>query len=283
MGTLRLPDGRDLEWTEYGAPGGTPAFYLHGGGSSFLEAAIYDADAAAAGLRLIVPNRPGVGGSTPLPGFSHRTVADDIVHLADHLGIERFPVAGLSNGGMFSFAVAAWHPGRVSRIVPVNSTTPVYCDAVAWDQATERARTAYEGLRRAIAAIPAATLLESVRAQRWTEVTDPAGAVPPTAEPHIVALFDHIRDPVTPEALTGELSLSSVAWDFDPNTVAVPVEFVTGADDVGAPYAAVWVRRLPDARLHVVPGGHIAVLDPSVRRWIMALLSGAAPARADSV
>ena len=276
MGILRLPDGRDMEWREYGTPDGTPAFYLHGGASSFLEAAIYDAEAVAAGVRLIVPNRPGVGGSTPLPGFSHRTIADDTVRLADHLRIERFPVAGLSNGGMFALAVGAWHPSRVSRVVPVNSTTPLYCDAVAWEHATQRAQTAYEGVRAALATMPAATFLEAIRAQRWTEVTDPAGAVPAAAEPHIVALFDRVRDPVSPEALTGELTLTLGAWDFDPNAVPSPVEFVTGADDVGTPYAAVWVGRLPDARLHVVPGGHIAVLDPSLRRRLMALLGSAA-------
>jgi pimeloyl-ACP methyl ester carboxylesterase len=269
---VQLPDGRALEWAEYGAPGGVPVFYLHGGGSSSLEGAVYDAETAGAGVRLIAPNRPGVGGSTFQPDFTPQSVANDLVQLADHLRVERLTVAGLSNGGMFALAVAFRHPARTALVVPINPTTPLYGDPVAWQLSPARAREAYEGLRAALASVTPAALLQSVREQRWDETTDPAGALPPTAEPGIVELFGRIRDPVTPEALWRELTLATAPWDFDPNAIQPPVELVTGADDLGAPYAAEWVRRLPHARLHVVPGGHIAVLAPAVRHALMQIL-----------
>jgi len=156
--------------------------------------------------------------------------------------------------------------------VPINTTTPLYGDTGAWQLSPARTREAYEGLRSALASVTPAALLQSVRAQRWKESTDPAGALPPTAEPRIVERFDRIRDPVTPEALFRELTLGTSPWDFDPNIIQPPVEFVTGADDLGTPYATEWVRRLPHARLHVVPGGHLAVLAPAVRHAIMEIL-----------
>lgn len=276
MGQLQLSDGRVSEWMEYGAPDGVPVFYLHGGGSSSLEAAIYQAEAAGAGVRLIAPNRPGVGGSTLQPDFSPRSVANDLIQLADHLRVEHLTVAGLSNGGMFALAVASVHPARVVLVVPINATTPLYGDPVAWQLSPTQTRQAYESLRTALASVTPAALLQSVRAQRWSETTDPVGALPPTAEQHIVALFDRIRDPVTPEAFGRELTLGTSAWDFDPNLIQPSVEFVTGADDLGAAYAAEWVRRLPRARLHVVPGGHIAILAPTVRHALMKIVATSA-------
>jgi pimeloyl-ACP methyl ester carboxylesterase len=274
-GRLQMPDGRVLEWAEYGAPGGTPVFYFHGGGSSSLEAAVYDAEAAAAGVRLIAPNRPGVGGSTPQPAFSPHTVANDVVQLAGELRLERFTVAGLSNGGMFALAVASRYPARVVRVVPINATTPLYGDTVAWQVSPTRTREAYEGIRTTLASVSPAVLLQSVRDQRRGESTDPASALPETAEPRIVALFNRIRDRVTADALFRELTLATSAWGFDPNAIQPPVEFVTGVDDPGAAYAAEWVRRLPHARLHVVPGGHVPVLAPAVRHQLMTLLATA--------
>ena len=42
---LKLPDGRDLAFMEWGEPGGFPAFYFHGTPSSRLEGAFADAAA----------------------------------------------------------------------------------------------------------------------------------------------------------------------------------------------------------------------------------------------
>lgn len=273
MGQLQLPDGRALEWIEYGASAGIPVFYFHGGGSSSFEAAIYQTEAIAAGIRLIAPNRPGVGRSTPHLDFSQPTVASDVVRLADELRLERFAVAGLSNGGMFALAIAALHPDRVGLVVPINATTPLYADPLAWQFSPARTREAYQGIRTSLTSLPPEVLLQAVRNQQWGDSSDPAGAVPETAEPHILALFRGIRDPVTTQALVRELTVATGPWGFDPNAILAPVEFVTGADDLGTPYATEWVRRLPNARLHVVPGGHIAVLAPEVRQRIIRILA----------
>jgi pimeloyl-ACP methyl ester carboxylesterase len=68
---------------------------------------------AAAGARVVSVDRPGYGGSSPSP---HRSMADwprDIAALADHLGIDRFAVIGLSSGGPYVAACAALLRDRV--------------------------------------------------------------------------------------------------------------------------------------------------------------------------
>jgi len=112
-GSLALPGGRTLVWAEYGSPAGRPLFYCHGFPSSRLEADRTDAAARTLGIRIIAPDRPGLGASTFQPG---RTLADwpaDIAALADHLGLARFAVLGVSGGAPYALAVAHALPDRL--------------------------------------------------------------------------------------------------------------------------------------------------------------------------
>jgi pimeloyl-ACP methyl ester carboxylesterase len=72
--SVRLPDGRSLAYTEYGAPDGKPVLYFHGLPGSRLDPAMLDnGDLVKAGIRMIACDRPGMGGSDFQPGrsFSH--------------------------------------------------------------------------------------------------------------------------------------------------------------------------------------------------------------------
>ncbi|MBF8187531.1 alpha/beta fold hydrolase [Nonomuraea sp. K274] len=71
----------------------------------------------AARYHVLVPDLRGHGasdhpGDYPLPGM-----AEDVVALLDHLGIERATVIGHSLGGVVSSLLAASHPERVERLV----------------------------------------------------------------------------------------------------------------------------------------------------------------------
>ncbi|MFJ1730599.1 alpha/beta fold hydrolase [Streptomyces sp. NPDC088254] len=48
-------------------------------------------------------------------------LAEDVLALLDHLGVERFVLVGHSMGGMISQTIALAHPERVERMVLVNS------------------------------------------------------------------------------------------------------------------------------------------------------------------
>jgi pimeloyl-ACP methyl ester carboxylesterase len=113
-----LPDGRNLAYAEYGTPDGKPVFYFHGLSGSRLEPAMLgEDDLERAGIRLIAPDRPGMGGSDFQPGrgFSHWPA--DIVALADSLGLGKFGVFGVSGGGGYVSVCARLIPERLSGAV----------------------------------------------------------------------------------------------------------------------------------------------------------------------
>ncbi len=57
-----------MGYAQYGTRDGLPIVNAHGGLACRLDVAAADAVAAEAGVRLISPDRPGVGLSDPQPG-----------------------------------------------------------------------------------------------------------------------------------------------------------------------------------------------------------------------
>ncbi|MBN1605123.1 MAG: alpha/beta hydrolase [Polyangiaceae bacterium] len=125
--TIQLRDFRKLAYAEWGDPDGRPLLFFHGTPSGRL---FHHPDPAALeglGVRFVTVDRPGYGSSDFLPRRSLLGWADDVVALTDHLGLERFSVAGLSGGGPHALACAYALPDRVRRaavISGVGVTTP---------------------------------------------------------------------------------------------------------------------------------------------------------------
>jgi pimeloyl-ACP methyl ester carboxylesterase len=120
---VRTSDGRRFAFCEWGDPDGAALFYLHGvPGSRYLRhvGSAY----ADARLRVLTYDRPGNGLSDPAPGRSVADSAADVAAIADHLGLDRFPVAGVSMGGVHALAVAAVLPERVTRCVGLKALAP---------------------------------------------------------------------------------------------------------------------------------------------------------------
>jgi pimeloyl-ACP methyl ester carboxylesterase len=120
-----LPDGRKLSYCEFGAPRGIPIFSFHGTpGSRYMFRLVHE-PARRLGVRVIAPERPGFGLST----FQHnRTLSDwaaDVAMLANHLGLTKFGVAGISGGGPYAAACAALLPGRVAATALVSPVGPI--------------------------------------------------------------------------------------------------------------------------------------------------------------
>ncbi|MBL1080089.1 alpha/beta hydrolase [Nocardia sp. 2] len=83
------------------------------------------AAAAAAGLRLIAVDRPGMGVSEMTPC---RQVVDwmgTVEAVADQMGLDEFAVLGASGGGPYALAAAYRMPDRVSQVVLVSAFAPV--------------------------------------------------------------------------------------------------------------------------------------------------------------
>jgi pimeloyl-ACP methyl ester carboxylesterase len=120
-----LRDGRTLAWREHGPSDGRPVVHHHGGLVSGRYAATAEAACRALGVRLVTPDRPGVGLSSPRPGRTTADWADDLRQLADHLRLDEFGVLGWSMGGQYAMAAAALLPERVDGLVVVAGAPPL--------------------------------------------------------------------------------------------------------------------------------------------------------------
>lgn len=113
---IRLPDGRQLAFAEYGDPTGAPLMLFHGTPGSRLAWGLVPGDPFPPRMRIIAPDRPGYGRSDPNPGRSLLDWAEDVANLADHLQLGRFRIVGVSGGGPGALACAAAMPGRLSSV-----------------------------------------------------------------------------------------------------------------------------------------------------------------------
>jgi pimeloyl-ACP methyl ester carboxylesterase len=109
--TLTLPDTRNLGFATYGStnPSDPVIFLFHGLPGCRIVGRSWNKLCKTIGARLITIDRPGCGLST----LADRGLIDwpeDVVSLADHLGIERFSVLGASGGGPYALACARFIP-----------------------------------------------------------------------------------------------------------------------------------------------------------------------------
>tara|TARA_R100000322_G_scaffold74172_3_gene46569 strand:- start:1264 stop:2124 length:861 start_codon:yes stop_codon:yes gene_type:complete len=113
-------------WREYGAPNGLPVIYHHGMPGAHTEAAWLHDQARRNDVRLIVPDRPGIG-ATPFTALNR--IADLVPHfcrLMDHLHVPRCHHAGWSSGGPMALAMAALVPERITGVSIMASYTHFY-------------------------------------------------------------------------------------------------------------------------------------------------------------
>ena len=75
---VRLSDGRRVAIASHGDPQGRPLFLFHGTPGSRLGLPYGDGPAKERGVRVVCPDRPGVGRSDPHPGRTIPDYADDV-------------------------------------------------------------------------------------------------------------------------------------------------------------------------------------------------------------
>ena len=112
---IRLNSGSKLGLSESGDPSGKPVIYFHGGLSSRLDISFAGKTCQDMNIRLIAPDRPGIGLSDRLP---HRSLLDwpaDVECFADLLGLNQFHVLGWLAGGPYTLACAYALPHRIVR------------------------------------------------------------------------------------------------------------------------------------------------------------------------
>jgi pimeloyl-ACP methyl ester carboxylesterase len=132
--SMRLPDGRDLAYTDLGPSRAPVVMYFHGAPSSRLDIALLGLEATLAELdvRVVSPDRPGYGRSSPQPGRRLEDWPDDVAALANHLGLSRLAVMGASSGGAYAVVCAALLPERVASAGVIAGVTDMGW-LPAWD------------------------------------------------------------------------------------------------------------------------------------------------------
>ncbi|PAU83681.1 alpha/beta hydrolase [Halorubrum salipaludis] len=125
-----LSDGRTLSYATGGDPDGHPVVVHHGTPGSRLFGALLSAPATEAGVRLLVPDRPGYGRSSPPPSeWSREEWAADVTELLDAESIDLAGALGFSGGGPFALAAAA--DDRVTRVGLISTVVPPAENALA--------------------------------------------------------------------------------------------------------------------------------------------------------
>ncbi|MCS0603420.1 alpha/beta hydrolase [Streptomyces sp. LP11] len=109
--------------------GSGPALLLVGGWPQFWWQWRKVMPELAAHFSLTVVDPRGVGRSDlPETGYDSVTAARDLARLMTTLGHERFLLAGHDVGMMLAYALAADHPGRVTRLVLAEAALPGISD-----------------------------------------------------------------------------------------------------------------------------------------------------------
>ena len=119
-------DGREVKHLVLGDPNGTPVMFLPVRVGIVRWPAAAERAAARMGLKIIVPNRAGFGGSDPIPDgidYMERTVADHIAVL-DHHRVDKCPVIAVNTDTALAFSLAGLHPDRVSGIIACSGVLP---------------------------------------------------------------------------------------------------------------------------------------------------------------
>jgi pimeloyl-ACP methyl ester carboxylesterase len=251
-------DGRTLRFCLYGPVDGVPVIELVGTPSSRLRRPDQIAAMEQSGVRVLMPDRPGYGGSTRQPGRTVSDVVRDVEALADSQRWERFAVSGGSGGGPHALACAALLPHRVTRCAVLSGIRP---QAVTLPPE--------EVLRSQLTQL-GADILGQVEAGGPEYPGAPPGPPAwddPAARARLVATFADSIDGWYDDKVA-----FAQPWGFSPQSIRVPVGIWYGTADEYVPESdAQWLlENIPTAQGHQYAGGHLPTSATSldIRRWL---------------
>ncbi|WP_281196813.1 alpha/beta fold hydrolase [Microtetraspora niveoalba] len=275
---MKTPDGRVLAVEEWGVPDGIPVLYTHGTPMSRLARYPDDSLFTEMGVRLVTYDRPGFGASSPRSGRRVHDAADDIATIADELGIDRFPLFGVSGGGPHALAFAARFPERVTRVATLAGPAPCDAGGLDWTAGMMEANR-----KTSVAALRGREALVAHFAEEDAESESPATLMPaaeqavlarPEVKRMLAAAFAEAVRPGTDGWIDDELALYGLPWGFDPAGITVPVRIWHGTRDTVIPVShARWLAaRIPAATLiedgEAGHAGHFAAT-PAMLRWLV--------------
>lgn len=264
--------------------------YFHGWPSSRLQGAQLHQTCLERKIRLIAPDRPGMGKSDFQPDRTLRDWAVDVAELADHLGWEQFSVMGVSGGGPYAVAVAALLPERVSEASVICGAPPLarFPDrsAMMWPY-----RALLNIRPRAPFLIPGVLKVSEWISQcpphcppmswvlQWTAAADRDALQGSESFETVTRSFrEGISAGTRGVQLDGDIYTSE--WEIDFQNIRVPISFWHGEDDKNIPFAMVkeYASWIPTAEMHSFPGeGHYSIIASAPRLVLDDLVKAKAP------
>jgi pimeloyl-ACP methyl ester carboxylesterase len=265
--SMTLSDGRLLAYSDVGASTSPLVIYFHGAPGSRLDLAPFENAFTAFDVRVVSPDRPGYGGSSPQAGRRMEDWPTDVAALADHLSVDRFAVMGASSGGPYAVACTALLPDRVAGAGVVCGVTDFGWTS-AWDGYPEgeselmrigdeakavvwcEERYGHDGSRflegglAELAPADHAVLADKALA---------SGLMTTLGEAFRQGVGGYAQDAV----------VQGRPWSFDVGAIVVPVWVLHGKADTLVPvaHARHTAETIPGARLLTRPDhGHISIL-----------------------
>jgi pimeloyl-ACP methyl ester carboxylesterase/1-acyl-sn-glycerol-3-phosphate acyltransferase len=295
FGKITLRDGRTLAFMDRGPRGGTPVLYFHGFQGSRLEHwPGLDAILSKLNIRLITPDRPGMGLSTPAAGRTLAAWARDVRQLTEELlgpGTP-FSIMGFSAGATYALACAGL-PGL--RAMALVSGLGLPHLIAGWRRLSEEAWRILLSAKLANFRPEIFLRIEKKHRKQILEdwdsyFTEFRRSMSPDdrrilARPEVEVLFRQNRQESYaqgPGYLLQEVQALYSDPQIDPAHLAdgCTVLIVHGADDriVPVEVARDLHRRIPGSRLTELPGrGHYFICEENEREAVLAQLPGPQP------
>jgi 3-oxoadipate enol-lactonase len=251
----RFAEIRGVSMRYFVAGEGPPLVLVHGLGgaaSNWTELA----PLLLAGHRVLVPDLPGHGGSSALPGVSGlEPFADRVAAVAEREGMLPAPIVGHSLGGMVVLRLALRHPDAVPALVLAGAAG--LSIGGVWGRNLLSVFTSVRPGR--IAARYRSIVSRSQLLRRlvfgFVSVADPVGLTEQAVEGFLAGQLLHTDVDSAWQALRRDDPRQELEG------VRCPVLVLWGAEDVQLPLddAFEYTRRL-HARLRVIPGcGHLLI------------------------
>lgn len=284
-GVLTLRDGRELTWRWWGEPDATPILRIQGTPGSRKQ---YNASGdvpSELGLRYLMADRPGYGGSTRKPGRGIADIADDYAELLDFHGLDRVPATGTSGGGPHVLALAARHPDRVTAISVLVGGTPLEPDEIKQlvgvnAEGYARAEQGWQSLFEFLVEVRKRLLSDEGMSGVLSDAPESDRVI--MAKPEWRKMSRENTAEAMRQGAEGWADESFAMhgkWDFDPSVIETSVTWWHGDDDKNAPLSAARriVAKLRNVDLHTWHGeGHFVSIthEKEILEELLARASG---------
>lgn len=275
---VALSDGRRLSYSVWGTGENGTWIHCHGIPGSRHELAHLRRELAGQGCRVIVPDRPGYGASTPHSDYELATHAEDLEQLANQHELTRFALSGFSGGGVFALTAAHYLTGRVSRLA-IAATPAAPLMRTPFAHASELTgstwRAALHNPQALAQDLEALTGCRSTLAQALISAAGDVEGRFLSSEGmrhHFTAnLTAALAQGATTaaRALVRDIVLMVNDWKIPPITASLPVDIIHGKDDLLAhqEHQTALLDWLPTARGQTIAGcGHYPALAHLIRK-----------------